>query len=165
MSLRITGCVLFPPPPSELIGTVSGQSALQWTTSTRFRLSCISHPLAFQMSPSLSPFAMWPALPASDYYGDSVTLGLAPVRPSHVPLVLNGSSVTEASHSSPSMKSFFIALPVGGGESLNPNDPPPVALRWRRCSSECEVPPLGIGIQWSRRLARYAVYAGVRLRV
>ena len=42
----------------------------------------------------LSPFAMWRAFPTSDYYGDSVTLGLAPVRPSHVPLVLNVSSVT-----------------------------------------------------------------------
>ena len=63
-------------------------------TSTRFRSSCISHPLAFQMSPSLSPFATWPALPAADYYGDSVTLGLAPVRPSRVPLALNVSSVT-----------------------------------------------------------------------
>ena len=85
MSLRITGCVLFHPPPSELIGTVSGQSALQWTTSTRFRSSCISHPLAFQMAPSLSPFATWPALPTANYYGDSVTMGLAPVRPSRVP--------------------------------------------------------------------------------
>ena len=94
MSLRRTGCVFFHPPPSELIGTVSGQSALQWTTSTRFRSSCISHPLAFEMSPSLSPFAMWWAFPTSDYYGDSVTLGLAPFRPSHVPLVLNVSSVT-----------------------------------------------------------------------
>ena len=63
-------------------------------TSTRFRSSCISHPLAFEMSPSLSPFATWPALPAADYYGDSVTMGLAPVRPSRVPLVLNVSSAT-----------------------------------------------------------------------
>jgi hypothetical protein len=71
------------------------------------------------MSSSLSPFALWPALPTSDYYGDSVTLGLAPVRPSHVPLVLNVSSVTEAPHSSPSMRSFPIALPVGGGPPQN----------------------------------------------
>jgi len=99
------------------------------------------------MSPRLSPFAMWWALPTSDYYGDSVTLGLAPFRPSHVPLVLNVSSVTEAPHSSPSMKSFFIAPPVGGGRSRKLNDPPLVALRYRRCSSECEVAPLGIGIQ------------------
>jgi hypothetical protein len=63
-------------------------------TSTRFRSLCISHPWAFQMAPSLSPFALWPALPAADYYGDSVTLGLAPVRPSRVPLVLNVSSAT-----------------------------------------------------------------------
>jgi hypothetical protein len=46
------------------------------------------------MSPSLSPFATWPALPTADYYGDSMTMGLAPVRPSRVPLVLNVSSVT-----------------------------------------------------------------------
>lgn len=37
------------------------------------------------MSPSLSPFVLWPALPTPDYYGDSVTMGLAPVRPSRVP--------------------------------------------------------------------------------
>jgi hypothetical protein len=45
------------------------------------------------------------------------------------------------------MKSFFIAPPVGGGRSRKHNDPPLVALRDRRCSSECEVTPLGIGIQ------------------
>src|SRR3954469_8508559 len=92
-------------------------------------------------------------------------MGLAPVRPSRVPLVLNVSSATEASRSSPSMKSFFIAPPVGGGRSRKLDDPPLVALRYRRCSSEGEVAPLGIGIQWSRRLARYSVYAGVRLLV
>ena len=52
------------------------------------------------------------------------------------------------------MKSFFIALSVGGGRPRNSNDPPRRAPRYRRCSSECEVPPLGNGIQWSRRLAR-----------
>jgi hypothetical protein len=45
------------------------------------------------------------------------------------------------------MKSFFIALSVGGGRPRNSNDPPPRAPRYRRCSSECEVPPLGNGIQ------------------
>src|SRR5215831_193298 len=45
------------------------------------------------------------------------------------------------------MKSFFIAPPVGGGRSRNVNDPPLVALRYRRCRSGCAVPPLGIGIQ------------------
>ena len=89
MSLRRTGCALFHPPPSELIGTVSGQSALQWTTSTRFRSSCISHPLAFQMSPGLSPFAMYQAFPDADYYGDSVAMGVAPFRRSRVPCVVD----------------------------------------------------------------------------
>ena len=50
--------------------------------------------LAFEMSPNLSPFAVWPALPTPDYYGDSVTLGLAPFRPSRVPSALNVLSVT-----------------------------------------------------------------------
>jgi hypothetical protein len=34
------------------------------------------------MSSYLSPFAMWTAFPPSDYYGDSVAIGLAPRRPS-----------------------------------------------------------------------------------
>ena len=36
------------------------------------------------------------------------------------------------------MKSFFIALSVGGGRSRKLNDRPPRALRCRRCSSECD---------------------------
>ena len=46
------------------------------------------------MSPRLSPFAPWWALPTADYYEDSVALRLAPVRPSRVPWVLNVSSAT-----------------------------------------------------------------------
>ena len=55
---------------------------------------CITHPVPFQMSFPLSPFALWTAFPSADYYGDSVALGLASGRRSHVPLVLNVSSVT-----------------------------------------------------------------------
>ena len=51
-------------------------------------------PFPFPMSPSLSPFALWWALPTSDYYEDSVALGLASGRPSRVPVVLNVSSAT-----------------------------------------------------------------------
>ena len=92
--MRITGGVLFPPPPSELIGTVS--VSISSPVGDIHSVQVIVHlaPLAFKMSPGLSPFAMWPALPTSDYYGDSVTMGLAPVRPSRVPLVLNVSSAT-----------------------------------------------------------------------
>jgi len=54
----------------------------------------ISRTLTSGSSDHLSHFAMWWAFPTADYYGDSVTLGLAPVRPSHVPLVVNVSSVT-----------------------------------------------------------------------
>ena len=94
MSLRRTGCALFPPPPSELIVTVS--VSISSPVGDIHSVQVVVHlaPLAFQMSPGLSPFATWPALPTSDYYGDSVTVGLAPVRPSRVPLVLNVSSMT-----------------------------------------------------------------------
>jgi hypothetical protein len=85
---------LFRRPPSELIGTVS--VSISSPVDGIHSVQVIVHlaPLAFAMSSSLSPFAMWPALPASDYYGDSVTVGLAPVRSSRVPWVLNVSSAT-----------------------------------------------------------------------
>ena len=54
----------------------------------------ISRTLTSGSSDHLSPFAMWWALPTPDYYGDSVTMGLAPVRPSRVPWELNVSSAT-----------------------------------------------------------------------
>src|SRR5215813_2775980 len=41
------------------------------------------------LSDHLSPFAMCAALPRSDYYEDSVTIGLASLRRSRVPLRLN----------------------------------------------------------------------------
>src|SRR3954463_2277404 len=66
------------------------------------------------------------------------------------------------------MKSFFIPPPVGGGRSRNSNDPPPMALRSRRCSSECEVAPLGIGIEAMQLSPYHAGLAGrhrKRLRV
>src|SRR3954452_14154524 len=62
------------------------------------------------------------------------------------------------------MKSFFIAPPVGGGRSRNFNDPPLVALRYRRCSSGCEVAPLGIGIQAMRLSPYRAGLAGRHLQ-
>jgi hypothetical protein len=86
--------VLFRRPPSELIVTVS--VSISSPVDDIHSVQVIVHlaPLAFEMSSSLSPFAMWPALPTPDYYGDSVTMGLAPFRPSRVPLVLNVSSMT-----------------------------------------------------------------------
>jgi hypothetical protein len=107
---------------------------------------------------------MWPALPTSDYYGDSVTLGLAPVRPSHVPLVLNVSSVTEAPHSSPSIGSLPIALPVGGGSPQTRTVCPQETLRSRRCSSERAFAPLGIGIQAMQLSPYHAGLAGRHLQ-
>src|SRR5579859_5320626 len=62
------------------------------------------------------------------------------------------------------MKSFFIALSVGGGRPRNFDDPPPRALRCRRCSSECEVPPLGIGFQAIQLSPYHAGLAGRHLQ-
>ena len=89
--------------------TVSKHPALQWSTSGRVRFLRLARPrrspgvdlaslpddgeyrfgvphLAYlhALSPSdhLTPFAMWPAFPASDYYGVSVAVGLAPPRQS-----------------------------------------------------------------------------------
>ena len=86
--------VLFRRPPSELIVTVS--VSISSPVGDIHSVQVIVHlgPFPFEISPHLSPFAMWWALPTPDYYGDSVTLGLAPVRPSRVPLVLNVSSAT-----------------------------------------------------------------------
>src|SRR5512135_1382324 len=62
------------------------------------------------------------------------------------------------------MRSFFIAPPVGGGRSRKTNDPPLGALRCRRCSSECEIPPLGIGIQAMQLSPSRAGLAGRHLQ-
>ena len=75
----------------DLKQLASGLCLMTPKTVSAFR---ISRTLTSRLSDHLSPFALWPALPTADYYGDSVTVGLAPVRPSHVPLVLNVSSVT-----------------------------------------------------------------------
>src|SRR5262245_6607426 len=62
------------------------------------------------------------------------------------------------------MKSFFIALSVGGGRPRKSNDPPPRALRCRRRSSEREVAPLGIGVQAMQLSPYRAGLAGRHLR-
>ena len=54
----------------------------------------ISDPFPFKRPVRLSPFALGWAFPIADYYGDSVALGLAPGRRSHVPVMLNVSSLT-----------------------------------------------------------------------
>src|SRR6516164_9201401 len=62
------------------------------------------------------------------------------------------------------MESFSIALPVGGGRSRNLIELPLVALRFRRCSSECAVTPLGIGIQAIQLSPYHAGLAGRHLQ-
>src|SRR5437868_15139652 len=62
------------------------------------------------------------------------------------------------------MKSFFIARSVEGGRPRRSNDPPPMALRSRRCSSECAVAPLGIGIQAMQLSPYHAGLAGRHLQ-
>src|SRR3954465_7790139 len=55
------------------------------------------------------------------------------------------------------MKSFFIAPPVGGGRSRKLYDRPLVALRCRRCSSECDSCTAG---DWDSGNAAFALSRG-----
>src|SRR5205823_80011 len=57
------------------------------------------------------------------------------------------------------MKSFFIAPPVGGGRSRKLYDPPLVALRSRRRSSECDSCTAG---DWGSGNAAFALSRGSR---
>src|SRR5215210_7190515 len=50
---------------------------------------CISHTSPAWNQTTLPPFALWPAFPASDYYGGSVAVGLAPRRRSRFPDALD----------------------------------------------------------------------------
>jgi hypothetical protein len=92
--------LLFRPPPSEPYVQVSPHTALQWPESQEVGWMCRHHG-RIRLSPNhipgmsppwlptapvrLPPFAMGPALPAADYYGGSVALGLAPDRRSRLP--------------------------------------------------------------------------------
>ena len=44
----------------------------------RLGVTHLAHLLVLGPRSDLSPFAVWPAFPAADYYGDSVALGVAP---------------------------------------------------------------------------------------
>ena len=44
----------------------------------RLGVSHLADLLGLGRRSDLSPFALWPAFPAPDYYGDSVALGVAP---------------------------------------------------------------------------------------
>jgi hypothetical protein len=80
--------------PRRTLSISSGSPVVYALTPRTVSAFRISRTLTSGWSDHLSPFALWPAFPTSDYCGDSVTVGLAPVRPSRVPLVLNVSSVT-----------------------------------------------------------------------
>ena len=49
----------------------------------------ISHTSTDLHPSDLSPFALCQAFPDSDYYGDSVALGLTPFRQSRVPCMID----------------------------------------------------------------------------
>jgi hypothetical protein len=107
---------LFHPPPSEPYVQVSEHTALHWPDSQGFGWVCrhhgrirqapnhtpgISPPWSLTAPVHLPPFALWPALPASDYYGGSVALGLAPDRRSRLPDSADVSSTIKVPRSSP----------------------------------------------------------------
>ena len=103
-------------------------------------------PFPFQTAPALSPFALWPALPSADYYGDSVTVGLAPGRPSHVPVMLHVlvrrrcpvHPLQCARCTSPIMRRVRTAKVYRYAHD---------GAASRRGRGECEVPPLEIGVR------------------
>jgi hypothetical protein len=78
--LRVTGCVLSHPPPSEPRLQLSPHTALQCPEVSGGSALAISATLFPTVPVHLSRFALWPAFPTSDYYRDSVAMGLAPVR-------------------------------------------------------------------------------------
>jgi hypothetical protein len=71
--------LLFHPPFPEPYVQVSKHTALQWPDSQEVGSWYLTY-LAPLVPVRLSPFAMCPAFPDSDYYGDSVAIGLAPRR-------------------------------------------------------------------------------------
>jgi hypothetical protein len=101
----------------------------------------------------LPPFAMQWALPIPDYYDGSVTVGLAPGRPSRVPVVLHVLArrrcpihpLEYARCTSPIMRrvrTAKLSRHVHDGAAI------------RRGRGECEVPPLEIGV-WAIQLSPY----------
>jgi hypothetical protein len=89
-------------------------------------------------------FPMWWAFPTADYYDGSVTVGLAPCRSSHVPVVLNVLArrrcpvhLLEYAHcTSPIMRRVRTAKLYRYAHD---------GAASRRGRGECEVPPLEIG--------------------
>ena len=87
---------LFRRPLSELLVSlsISSSSPVVYVTPKIVSAFRIARTWTSWSSGHLSPFAVWTALPPSDYYGDSVAVGLASRRRSRVPVVLNVASVT-----------------------------------------------------------------------
>src|SRR5215213_11782171 len=93
---RGTGCpALFRRPPSEPGVRLSPHPALRWTSRCAGRRSASRLPPR-PPTVRLVPFALCVAFPrapvgrhSDDYYGTSVTLGLAPRRPSRLPSVVD----------------------------------------------------------------------------
>ena len=150
-------------------------------TVSAFRISRTS---TFGSSDHLSPFAMWPALPTADYYGDSVALGVAPRGSITCSLVHHvRARFRSSTHPYPRTRCpmshsratvFALANRFQAVDLPSPSSVTTLASVLDRavpdpsggmsCGGRAST-PTGIGLQWSRRLARCSVYAGVRLRV
>ena len=72
--------------PIDVLQRQSSFSAFAYDVQYSFGISRHEYlPVVFRRN-HLSSFAMWTAFPSSDYYEDSVTIGVSPRRPSRVPL-------------------------------------------------------------------------------
>ena len=110
-------------------------------------------PFSRSSAVNLPPFALQWVLPIPDYYDGSVTLGLAPCRPSRVPVVLHVQARRRcpihplecARCTSPIMRRVRPAK-----LSRHAHD----GAAARRGRGECEVPPLEMGV-WAIQLSPY----------
>ena len=94
----------------------------------------------------LPPFARWPALPAADYYGGSVTLGLAPRRRSRVlPTQYVRARVRPSTHPY-TRGASSVSHPVGLRLSSVPRGVPG-GLTWSQLGVGSSDQPIGIGLQ------------------
>jgi hypothetical protein len=114
---------------------------------------CASRTLPRSSAADLPPFALQWVLPIPDYYDGSVTMGLAPGRPSRVPVVLHVSArrrcpihpLEYARCTSPIMRRVRAAKVYRHAHD---------GAAARRGRDECEVPPLEIGV-WAIQLSPY----------
>lgn len=94
----------------------------------------------------LPPFAIWPAVPVSDYYGDSLARGLAPRRRSRVSRVLDVRAWFRPSTHPYTRRHPSVSRPVGLRPPSVPRDGHG-GVTWSQLGDGSSDQPIGIGLQ------------------